>query len=71
MFVYSFLSLYLIEPLTIYPSDDTLGDERLVVHPFHDPEDGDGFGFLGEEYDYLDGFAGITALAVQYRTATA
>lgn len=48
MFVYSFLSLYLIEPLTIYPSDDTLGDERLVVYPLHDPEDGDGFGFLGE-----------------------
>lgn len=65
------LSLYLIEPLTIYPSDNALGDECLVVYPFHDPEDGDGFGFLGEEYDYLDGFAGITALAVQYRTATA
>mgnify|MGYP000243642822 FL=1 len=48
LFVYSFLSLYLIEPLTIYPSDNALGDERLVVYPFHDPEDGDGFGFLGE-----------------------
>ena len=37
------LCFYLVKSFPIYPSDDTLGDEGLVVDLFYQAEDGDGF----------------------------
>lgn len=60
-----FLRLYLIEPFPIHASDDALRDEGLVVYLLHEAEDGDGFGFLCQEDDHFDRFAGIAAHAVE------
>ena len=63
------LCFYLVKPFPVYPSDDTLRDEGLMVDLFYQTENGNGFWFFCQQYNDLDRFAGISAYTVENGTA--